>query len=112
MSLPETIVASNRQKVASVAQGMLDGRVGIIEGSRQLASLAHRIGVEDFDDDFITFVGIDSETDDLPVGDTRQHWAADALEKKDGEIAAAEALYRDAALAACKLLVMRFGSHQ
>ena len=112
MSLPETIVAGNRQKVASIAQGMLDGQVGIIDGSRQLARLSHHIDVNEFDDDFRAFVGIDSETDDLLVGDARQHWAVDALEKKDAEIEAAEALYRYPALAACKRLVARFGPPQ
>jgi len=36
------------------------------------------------------FIGIDSETDHLPVGKVREHWAADALEAKDAEITIAE----------------------
>lgn len=97
-------------KVASVAQGMLDGRISIIDGSRHLSALLHRIDVNEFDDDFTTFVGIDSETDSLPIGESRKHWAADALQKKDVEIAAAEAHWRDYALPACTRLVARFGS--
>ena len=112
MSLPETIVASNRQKVASIAQGMLDGRIDVIDGSRQLAGLLHRIDVDEFDEDFMPFVGIDSETDSLPIGESRKHWAADALQEKDAEISAAEAHWRDYALPACTRLVARFGSHQ
>ena len=30
------------------------------------------------------FIGIDSETDSLPIGESRVHWAADALAKKWG----------------------------
>jgi hypothetical protein len=112
MSLPETIVASNRKKVASIAQGMLDGRIGIIDGSRQLVGLLRRIDVDEFDDDFMPFVGIASETDSLPIGESRKHWAADALQKKDSEIAAAEAHWRGHALPACTRLVSRFGSCQ
>ena len=112
MSLPDTLIASNRQKVASIAQDMLNGRVAIINGSRQLAALLHHIDVDEFDEDFMPFVGIDSETDNLPTGETRKHWATDALEKKDAEIAAAEAHWRDYALSACTRLVARFGSHQ
>jgi Protein of unknown function (DUF2489) len=109
MSLPELILASNRRKVASIAQAMLCGNVGIIEGSRQLAALRFRTGVDEFDPDFLDFVGIDSETDDLPVDDSRRYWAPDTLAKKDEEIAAVENLYRKPALDACSRLVARFG---
>jgi len=112
MSLPEIILASSRRKAASIAQAMLDGHVGIIEGSRQLASLRHPAGVDPFDEDFLPFVGIDSETDSLPIGDTRVHWAPEALAKKDAEIAAAEAHYRDYALSACARLVARFADEK
>jgi Protein of unknown function (DUF2489) len=112
MSLPDTLIASNRQKVASIAQDMVDGRIAIIDGSRQLAALLHRIDVAEFDDDFMPFVGIDSATDSLPIGESRKHWASDALEKKDAEIAGAEEHWGDYALSACTRLVARFGSHQ
>jgi hypothetical protein len=108
MSLPELIVAANRQKVASVAQDILDGRIGIIEGSRRLNSLRHRIDVDEFDPDLLTFVVVESETDALPVGDVRRQWASDALAKKDVEIAAAEAFYRKDVLESCSRLVARF----
>jgi hypothetical protein len=109
MSLPELIVASNRKKVAQIAQGMLDDRIGIIEGSRQMASLCgERIETDQFDPDFMIFIAVDSETQDLPIGEGRRHWAADALANKDLEIGRAESLYRDEALAACLHLVARF----
>ena len=91
---------------------MLDGCIGIIDGSRQLSALLHHIDVDEFDDDFVPFIGIDSETDSLPVGESRKHWAADALQKKDAEIAAAEAHWRSHALPACTRLIARFGSRQ
>ena len=68
MSLPELIIFSNRQQVVTVARDILEGRSGVIEGSRLLASLSHRIGLGEFDADFLPFVGIDSETDHLPWG--------------------------------------------
>jgi hypothetical protein len=112
MPLPETVVTNNRQKVARIAQDMIDGQVGIIDGSRQLASLRHRIDMDEMDEDFLPFVGIDSETDSLPLGDDRRHWAADALRRKDAEIAAAEAHWRGYALPACERLVVRFTPNQ
>ena len=108
MTLPENIVTENRQQVAAIAQAMLDGRVGIIEGSRQLASLSHRIAVAEFDPDFTPFIGIASETSHLPVGAERQLWAADALARKDIEIHAAEEHWREWALATCRRVLERF----
>jgi hypothetical protein len=108
MSLPELLIATNRQKVACIAQGILDGRIGVIEASRELSRLRFEVGGDQWDPDFITFVGIDSETDDLPVGEVRQHWAADALAAKDAEIARCEAIYRDSARETASRLVSRF----
>jgi hypothetical protein len=67
-----------------IARGILDGSISIIAGSRQLRAFCGGHGrIDEFDPDFLTFVGIDSETDDLPVGENRRHWGADALAKKD-----------------------------
>jgi hypothetical protein len=112
MSLPEIIIASNRQKVARIAQDILDGRVGVIEASRSLVALRFEVAVDEWDPDFITFVGIDSETDDLPVGQARQHWASDALAQKAPEIARCEDLYREPAREAAAHLVARFAEEK
>ena len=53
----------------------------------------------------LTFVGIDSETDALPIGAVRDNWGPEALKRKDREIAEAEQFYRETALnAAAELL--------
>ena len=109
MSLPEIIIANNRRKVARIAQDMLDGRISIIASARQISALCGgHVGFDESDPDFRTFIGIDSETNDLPVGQTRQHWSPDALAKRDEEIARCEALYRDSAHEAASHLVARF----
>ncbi len=98
-----------QQQVVAVATSILQGELGIIEGSRRLSDLQSRVTSLDHDPDFLPLVGIDSETDHLPLGEVRQHWAADALAEKDIEIRAAEAFYRAAAFAACERLLARFG---
>ena len=104
-----SLLATNRQKIAEVAQGILDGHVGIIDGARQIRALCSgHVGLDERDPDLNTFVGIDSETDDLPMGAVRQYWAPDALAQKDVEIARCEALYRQSALEAASHLVARF----
>jgi hypothetical protein len=112
MSLPEIIRASMRRKTASIAQAMLDGTVGIVEGSRQLVRIRISADVDAFDPDFLLFLGIDSETGHLPVGDERRHWAPAVLTRKDVEIAAAEEHYRENALSACSRLVARFSAEK
>jgi Protein of unknown function (DUF2489) len=101
---------SAEQRVVAVASAMLRSELGVIEGSRLLCTLRPQVSSLHHDPDFLTFVGIDSETDHLPVGDVRQHWAPDALVIKDQEIQAAEAFYRDLAFAGCERLLARFGS--
>jgi hypothetical protein len=113
MSLPGIIVATNKRKVAQIAQAVLDGRVGIIAGARQISALCGgHVGLDESDPDFRTFIAIDSETDDLPVGPIRQHWSPDSLAKKDEGIARYEALYREPALEAASHLVARFAQEK
>lgn len=53
----------------AAAEAMLTGDLGLIEGSRLLASLAHDL-VADWraDDDFVVFGAFASETDNFPAG--------------------------------------------
>jgi len=65
MSLLET----NRQKMAEIAQGILDGRISIIAGALEIHALfCGHVGIDEQDPDLNTFVAIDGETDDLPIG--------------------------------------------
>jgi len=109
MSLPDNNSGTAEQKVAQVAQAILDGRISIIAGSRQIRRFCGgHAGLDERDPDLTTFVGIDSETDDLPIGDVRQYWAPDVLAQKDLEIVHCEAIYREPALEAASHLVARF----
>jgi hypothetical protein len=96
-----------RGKVVAICEAILQEEVGIIAGARRLKSLGFEL-CGDHDEDFIAFVTIDSETDHLPVDRERRNWSAEALERKDKEIAEAEALYKDEAFTACRKLIERF----
>lgn len=75
-----------------------------MEAVRQLASLAHTDAVADLEDRrFI--IGVESETDHLPVGEVRKLWAPDALKEKDVEIVRAEKLYQPHFLETCRRIV-------
>jgi hypothetical protein len=96
-----------RGKIVAICEATLGEEIGIIAASRRLSAL----GLELFDghhEDFITFRGVDSETDHLPVDIERKNWSAEALKRKDEEIAEAEALYKGDVNVACKKLIEQF----
>jgi hypothetical protein len=113
MSLPQIIAFDNRQKVVAIARELIAGRIDVIEAARQIdAFRGDRVGLDEFDPDFLTFLAIESETDDLPVGENRSHWAPEILAEKDREIARCEELYRAQALEAASHLVARFADEK
>jgi hypothetical protein len=70
-----------------IARGVRDGRIDIVSGCREILSYRRVIrGVSNETWDVIT--AIESETDDVPIGDEREKWNADALAKKSAEAAA------------------------
>jgi hypothetical protein len=107
LSEPESI-RRQQARIVVVARKMLNLEMSIIEGSRELVRLRHDLAIDSLDPDFLPFVAIDSETDDLPVGAERQDWAENALAEKDQLIAQAEKAYRQAGFAACRVILQRF----
>jgi hypothetical protein len=96
-----------RGKIVAICEATLAERVGIIAASRTLSALGLEL-FDGHDEDFITFDVVDSETDHLPVDKERKNWDAEALKRKDAEIAKAEAFYKDEVFAACRKLIERF----
>jgi hypothetical protein len=105
-----TQIATPQQRVVETASAILRGELGVIQGARLLCSLQARVSSVHHDPDFLPFIVIDTETDHLPVGDVRQHWAPDALARKDIEIHATEDFYRATAFTGCQRLIDRFSS--
>src|SRR5947207_7958242 len=83
-------------KIVATAQRILSGALGVVAGAHQLSGLRFEVGAEK-DSDFIFFVGVDSETDHLPVGEVRSRWNLDALKAKDDELRAYETSVQDRA---------------
>jgi hypothetical protein len=110
MSLPHATIASNRDKVVAIAKAMLDGSMKVVDGALALNSLRHRVGLDEFDSDFLPFLNFADEVDHLPVGAERQYWAPDVLSCKQAELAQREASFREEALQACQRLLARFAS--
>lgn len=92
-----------------MAQAVVAGEIGIIEGSVRLASLAHDIVPNWVDaEDCVVFGALSSETDHLPTGSARQYWSATALAGADVEIARIEQDAREGVLRACTNVIKRF----
>jgi len=109
----ETLSVFVRGKIIAICEAILNEEIGVIAGSRilnrlELELLHSEVGQFHRDGDFIPFVGIDSATDHLPVDRERANWSAEALARKDTEIAESEAFYKDTAFAACRNLIARF----
>ena len=107
----EEELAFIRGKIVIICEAILREEIGIIAGSRILKDLGFKL-YDGFDyqkeEDFLTFVAIDTETDHLPVDRERHNWSVEALERKNKEITESEAFYKDDAFAACRKLIERF----
>jgi hypothetical protein len=101
-----------RRSALDILTRFAEGKLTVLLTTRKLMSTRHVLtdgaSVGAVDDDWRTFIGIDSETDDLPTGEERKHWAPDALAAKDVEIQRAEDLYRAPALTAAHNLIRRY----
>jgi hypothetical protein len=97
----------SQAKAIEVARAIIDGKIGIIEGSRALVAIRHEVTDELADSDFLPFIAVESETDTLPVGNVRQHWAKDALANEDIKINKYENEMRDMIIAACERLIQK-----
>jgi hypothetical protein len=93
-----------KSQILSLAKQLLTGQLGVIAASRELSPLRHEVESE-LAGVLVVFTAIDSETDALPIGEVRQHWSQEALERKDREITDAEEHYRDTAMEAATRLL-------
>jgi len=102
-------VEQNRKEMAKVARQILDGKIGIVIAAREINRLRLSSQTER-DKDVLVFVGIDSETDHLPLGEIRKLWNAEVLKKKDEELKNYEVKVEERAFAACKNLISKYGA--
>jgi hypothetical protein len=96
-----------QKKIAETASHMLPGAVSYIRGARRIAGLRFDAALET-DPDILPFVGVDSETDALPIEtDVRKLWSPEALEKLQLKIDSAESWARSILEPHCRSLFAR-----
>jgi hypothetical protein len=95
--------AEIRARIAKLATAYLGGTAGLIETARGLNEFTEL--EQEFSPSIGIFIGINSETDALPIGEARQLWNAEALAREDAKIAAAEQRWKAPATEAAKELL-------
>lgn len=105
----DTIEEQPLHFAAELARRILAREIGLIAGCRQMTDIRSRGNLFDCEE-LLPFVGVESETDTLPLGGVRAHWSPAALLEADREIARAEALYRDTIDDDCRRLIEKAGS--
>ncbi|MDH2341392.1 hypothetical protein [Bradyrhizobium sp. SSUT77] len=103
-NLPEITAA--RRQILDAAKQVLSRATTAIEAARIIARCRFEAKLED-DPDILPFVGIDSETDALPLGHDQIHWQARALADLQPKIEEAETWAREFAVSHCQNLVSR-----
>jgi hypothetical protein len=108
VAITQEEIDSRRQLVA-LAAAMLAGELTFFEGASQVLRLWTKVGgVTGDDPDFEAFSIISSETDHLPLAESRQYWAKSALERVAPEIEHTEQWARGFAPKACASIIERF----
>jgi hypothetical protein len=91
-------------EIEATLREMLSGGLDLVEGCRVLARYA--VELEQIAPaEYAVIAGVESETDDLPVGQQRSRWASDALAQKDREKEAYLRTVEETVLAACRRIL-------
>jgi hypothetical protein len=109
MSWNESEILAARRMIIDAARDMLAGKVSYIEGARKITASRFVARLED-DVDVLPFVGIASETEALPVGDTAVHWRPAAFDAFKPDIDKSEAWARQFGEPHCRSLLNRLAS--
>jgi hypothetical protein len=103
---------SQARQARDLARAIVDGRLGLVEGSWKIRDLA--FAAADVGDEmhalFVPFVAVTSETDHLPLGAARASWDPDVLREKDREVRAYDEAHRAEMVPHCRALAARVGS--
>ena len=80
-----------------------------MDGSAQIARLRYELEIDgDNDSDLMAFVGVESETDTLPVGAAALNWSKEALVSKEPELRDAREWAFKTVRVECENLIARF----
>ena len=93
-----------RKAIIEIAQGMLDGSVELLAGCRRLVRLRIEAAAS-VSPAFNAITGVESETDDYPLGEGRNAFSAELLAKLDSEVSTYLSEVRPAVLQSCREII-------
>jgi hypothetical protein len=93
----------SQEKIRTIAESIVNGEIGIVEGVRILVQNQNALGLPE--QDVLTLIGIESETDDIPIGEIRLRWSDTALKEKDAEKDLYEEKVKDQVVTICKKMI-------
>jgi hypothetical protein len=96
-----------RSELVNVALSMIDGKLSLIEGARRICSLRYDIGDPE-NEVFLPILGFESETDNFPLGNVRDAYAAEYLQRLDEEADYYITETKDVVIDACREIVRTF----
>jgi len=106
MSINLSEIEAARLLIATTARKMLAGELSYIEGSRTIVASLPAAQVDNTDE-FMAFIGIDSETDRFPMGTARDQWQSHALASMQQELDKAEGWAKSYGEPACIKVIER-----
>ncbi|MGB7270896.1 MAG: hypothetical protein WBC90_15395 [Albidovulum sp.] len=98
---------SAQMLILNVCKMMLADELSFIIGSRKIVRLLRLAELSDNDPDNLVFIAIESETDDVPLGEARRHWSRSAVNANSANWDEAEAWAKRTGSNAAKNLVQR-----
>jgi hypothetical protein len=101
-----------RQQIVSTAQAMLNGQLSFLLGSRLLATWRPQTDAARYDQDFLIFVAISSQTNALPLDTIPNDWDQHILARLEPEIQEAEQWASTVGAGACRSLIARFSERE
>lgn len=108
MSINKPQQDESRRAIKCICQKMIGGEVSFVEGTRQVLDHAQNARLEQDDPDLIVFVGVASETDDVPGKEQLKIWNKNAVAKKAAKWEELECWARDYGSTACRNFISRF----
>ena len=108
MSINKPLQDESRAAIKCICQRMISGEVSFVEGTRQVLDCAENARLEQDDADLIVFVGVASETDEVPGQEQLKIWNKIAAAKNAAKWAELERWARDYGSTACRNFVSRF----
>jgi len=111
VSLNAPEIEQSREQISVTAKAMLSGNCSYIEGVRAIRGLFESACIDQFDEPFVAFVAIDSETDAVPVGRFRELWQPDAKVRFKEEWSQAEDYAQSLGEPACRAVIAWIERH-